>query len=543
MKIKTMLLLLLSATLLFGTVACGGGVSEKKDSETEGGGTTESAAPSTESDDTDEPRDSETKDTTGAPDTEPELKANGWCAVGFTDGDYATILADTGAVKTLKYTGSVTPGLIHSYVYDAASETVNLSLASTFPQVADRDSGGNDLSGWNMGAYPESNSIYYGGSYTLSDDTPIFVRYSNTEWRLAHGKAAFAAQGLTRGYINANGAALNFVMIVGACGSLENMAPANADVTACMDPQGNGFNRGNIMLDGSDIPEDKPMENLDENGLTIPDGSKTTQTVTYKKVGGKTLRMSIYQPTVKVYDKAPVYYLVTGGGWSSCDRQGMIGFASISMEALRKQGFAVTSIDYRIMQDGADMADIISDCMDGVRYLVKYADEAGIDPERIVIAGHSAGGHLALMTAIGDQSKFVEDSVFGTKYSYQALGCVSMSGLTVCYEVEDRILTAVSHLPQLFKSEEAKHDASPIDYIRKDMCPILVTTGTHDQAVDAENTYLFRDEAAKVGANVTTIISENAGHSYEPMNGATSVSVSFTQLQQEVAAYIASLVK
>ncbi len=531
---KRWLLIVLSAVLLFGLSACGDGKPDDTVTGTEGPG--QDTAPGTDPIVVTEP-----------PETEPqpvtELKDSGWCAVGFTEGEYATLLADTGAVVSLKYTGTVTPGLIHRYTYDRANKTVALSLAPTFPQVADYDGGGNDLSEWLMGAYPGSNSIWYGGSYLFSSDTPVFVRYSNVEWRLGHGKEAFASQGITRGYIGANGSNLDFVMIVGACGSLENMQPANADVTACMDPAGNGFNRGNIMLDGSAVPEDKVEENLDENGLTIPDASKKTQTLTYKKVNGKSLLMSLYQPTVQVYEKAPVYFLITGGGWNTCDRQGMIGFASTSMEALRKKGFAVTSIDYRIMPDGADMAAIISDCMDGVRYLIRYADEAGIDPDKIVVAGHSAGGHLALMTAIGDQSLFTDQSIFGNEHPYQVLGCVSMSGLTICYNVDGKLLTAVSHLPQLFKSEEAKHQASPYDYIRADMCPVLVTTGTDDQAVDAENTYFFRDKAAEVGANVTTIISEHAGHSYEPMNGASSVSVTFSQLQNEVAAYIAALVQ
>ena len=121
-----------------------------------------------------------------------------------------------------------------------------------------------------------------------------------------------------------------------------------------------------------------------------------------------------------------------------------------------------------------------------------------------------------------------------------------MSALTVCYEVDGRLLTAVTHLPQLFGGDgngAAAHEASPLDLISKDMCPILLSTGTDDPAVFPENTYLFRDKAKDVGADVTVIISENAGHSYEPMNGATSVSVSFTELQNKVAEFILELIK
>lgn len=481
---------------------------------------------------------------TEAPDTEPpaapELKASGWCAVGKLEGDRATILADTGAVTTLRCLGEVTPGLIHAYEYDRRTQTLRLTLAPTFPEVAERDSAGNDLSAWNMGAYPSSSSLYYGGSYALSDDTPVFVRYGNTEWRLAHGKAAFASDGLTRGYIHAEGSRLCFVMIVGACGSLETMRPADAEVTRCMDPDGIGFPRGNISLDGGEIPDERPQPELDDKGLTVPDGSG--QTLIYKRIGDKLLRMSFLPPTQRVYDKAPVCFLITGGGWNSCDRQGMLGFSAISAEKLRAAGFAVTSLDYRILQDGADMIAMISDCLDGVRYLVHYAEEAGIDPERIVIAGHSAGGQLALMTALGEQSRFTKDSVFAG-LTYRPLGCVAMSPLTVCYPTEGRLLTAVSHLPQLFESEEEAKACSPLDALTAQSCPILITTGTEDPVVYPENTYLFRDRAEALGAPVTVLLSERAGHSYEPMNGAGSVSVSFTGLQNLVADYILGLLR
>ena len=279
-----------------------------------------------------------------------------------------------------------------------------------------------------------------------------------------------------------------------------------------------------------------------------PKAGVEKQDVVYKKVGGKELLMTIYQPTTKKYDKSPVYYLVTGGGWNTCDRAGMTGFSAASMKYLRQNGFAVTTIDYRIMGGGADdMADIISDCMDGVRYLIKFADVLKVDVTKIVPCGHSAGGHLALMTALGDQSLFVNDSPFGYEgFEYRTAACVSLSGLTVCYSVNGKILTAVSHLPRLFgnsKTNQATHDASPLDCIKADMCPILICTGTDDPAVYPENTYMFRDKAAEVGADVTTVISEHAGHSYEPMNGADSVSVTFTQVQKKITEFITEKVK
>ncbi|MFZ1744255.1 MAG: alpha/beta hydrolase [Pontixanthobacter sp.] len=91
---------------------------------------------------------------------------------------------------------------------------------------------------------------------------------------------------------------------------------------------------------------------------------------------------------------APLVLFVHGGGWKRGDKSMMTGSAKLSHWLA--QGYAVASTNYRLVPDatveqqGADVATAIA-------YFRKNAARLGIDPDRIVLIGHSAGAHLVAL--------------------------------------------------------------------------------------------------------------------------------------------------
>src|SRR5213075_3159668 len=70
-------------------------------------------------------------------------------------------------------------------------------------------------------------------------------------------------------------------------------------------------------------------------------------------------------------------------------------------------GFTCASIEYRLANGAPATAnDSVADCKDAVRFLAAHAAEYGIDPVRIGTFGSSAGGHLTLVTALGDDRDY-----------------------------------------------------------------------------------------------------------------------------------------
>lgn len=89
---------------------------------------------------------------------------------------------------------------------------------------------------------------------------------------------------------------------------------------------------------------------------------------------------------------APVVIFIHGGFWSALDQSSF----SFPASKLIPRGIHYVSMTYRLAPE-ASLSDIVEDVALGLRWLEGHAARLGIDIGRIVLAGHSAGAHLAAM--------------------------------------------------------------------------------------------------------------------------------------------------
>ncbi|MGW4533050.1 alpha/beta hydrolase [Nocardia sp. NPDC004340] len=87
----------------------------------------------------------------------------------------------------------------------------------------------------------------------------------------------------------------------------------------------------------------------------------------------------------------PCVYWMHGGGMIMGDRYSQL---DIPLEWLDAIGVVVVTVDYRLAPEHSGTIPV-EDCYHGLRWIAEHADELGIDPQRIVVAGTSAGGGLA----------------------------------------------------------------------------------------------------------------------------------------------------
>lgn len=88
----------------------------------------------------------------------------------------------------------------------------------------------------------------------------------------------------------------------------------------------------------------------------------------------------------------PVVIWVHGGGWTI----GSKADVPAGIVALRDEGFAVVSIDYRL-SPGVDHPDHVLDVKRAISWVEAVARERNFDPANVFVAGHSAGGHLSML--------------------------------------------------------------------------------------------------------------------------------------------------
>ena len=127
--------------------------------------------------------------------------------------------------------------------------------------------------------------------------------------------------------------------------------------------------------------------------------------------------------TVEASSPAPLLVWVHGGAWRFGTNQALRDIIlrtpggeqpntqALMRAAFQQAGWAVASINYRYSHQ-ALFPGALHDVKEAVRFFRANAHEFGIDPQRIAVAGGSAGGHLSMMVAYTGNSS-VENSAAG----------------------------------------------------------------------------------------------------------------------------------
>jgi acetyl esterase/lipase len=111
--------------------------------------------------------------------------------------------------------------------------------------------------------------------------------------------------------------------------------------------------------------------------------------------GGPDISVRIYRP-VGATAALPGIYYIHGGGMVLGDVAGEDASASRLCEGV---GAVVVSVEYRLAPEHPHPAPA-EDCFAGLTWMAKNTSELNVDPDRIAVYGGSAGGGLALATAL-----------------------------------------------------------------------------------------------------------------------------------------------
>lgn len=125
------------------------------------------------------------------------------------------------------------------------------------------------------------------------------------------------------------------------------------------------------------------------------DGLGVDENLVYAHWGERAMVLDLYLPKREDKELLPLVIFIHGGGWVRGSHRGYRPAAI----ALAKRGFATATVEYRLAGEAMFPA-AIYDVKAAIRWLRAHAKEFHLDPKRFGITGGSAGGNIAVLTAV-----------------------------------------------------------------------------------------------------------------------------------------------
>jgi acetyl esterase/lipase len=204
-------------------------------------------------------------------------------------------------------------------------------------------------------------------------------------------------------------------------------------------------------------------------------------------------RLDVYLPQ-DARDR-PVVVFFYGGSWTS-GRRGLYRFVGA---ALAERGIVTVVPDYRLYPQ-VKFPLFLDDGAMAVAWVQKHAQEFGGDPQRIVLMGHSAGGHEAAFLAY--------DRQLLQKAGAHPEWIVGLVGLSGPYALAPD--TKILHT--IFASPYTEAEWQPVRFVTPQSPPTLLVHGTADDVVAIEHTEKLRDVLQANHVRVETHFYPDKGH-------------------------------
>jgi acetyl esterase/lipase len=217
----------------------------------------------------------------------------------------------------------------------------------------------------------------------------------------------------------------------------------------------------------------------------IPPGVKAERNLEYVKDGHERNRLDIYMPE-KAEGPLPLVVWIHGGGWTQGDK------ANCPLVWLVPKGYIVASINYRFLKHGNPPAQI-EDSKAAIRWLRANAKKYGVDPERVGVAGASAGGYLAALLGTAGDAMELEGKGGNEGQSSRVQAVLDIFG------------------PTGIRNGNPKRD-NVLNYVGKESPPFLIVHGDADKTVPIAASERLNEALKKAGVYVNFVVIQGAGH-------------------------------
>lgn len=225
-----------------------------------------------------------------------------------------------------------------------------------------------------------------------------------------------------------------------------------------------------------------------------------TESFVYKKAKQADLELVVHYPSGwKTTDKRPAIVFFFGGGWTG----GTIKQFEPQATYLASRGLVAARADYRVKsRHGVTPKECVEDAKSAVRWLRQNVATLGVDPDRIVAAGGSAGGHIAACTAFTP----------GLDATNEHTDVSSKPNALVLFNPALRFSGSPELMRRIGNDESLGKAISPTLHVAKESPPTLLFFGTADRLTTQGDEFMKRSK--ELGHRAELFTAEGQSHGF-----------------------------
>ena len=233
--------------------------------------------------------------------------------------------------------------------------------------------------------------------------------------------------------------------------------------------------------------------------------------IVYSRVNNIDLRLDVITAG-PVTESRPTLIYIHGGGWVHILKEDRI----LYLLPYLAHGMNTVNVEYRVANQSLAPA-AVEDCRCALHWVYQHAPEYGIDLTKLVVAGESAGGHLALMTGMLDRSAGFDNAcAFSVGQGPVAVAAiVNFFGITDVPDVLEgphQMNWAAEWFGSLPDRAQLAKRVSPLTYVRPGLPPIITLHGTDDHAVPYEHGVRLHEALDQANVSNLLITVPAGGH-------------------------------
>lgn len=230
--------------------------------------------------------------------------------------------------------------------------------------------------------------------------------------------------------------------------------------------------------------------------------------IVYQGANNQSLKLDVwYQHEVKT--PSPTLIYIHGGGWIFGTKETSV----LQFLPFLEKGWTVVNVEYRMASSSPAPA-AVEDTRCALRWVFRNAAQWHFDTGKIVLMGHSAGGHLSLITAMLPDGTGMDNQCYGTeKLSVAAI--INWFGIT---DVNDVIKGpnfknyAAMWMGSQTNADDIARRVSPLTYVRSGLPPILTIHGDKDDVVPYSHATRLKEALDKVQVPNELLTVKGGGH-------------------------------